>query len=58
VHGSDGGALGADECYANIDPTDLRRWMRDAGFKGVHVERNPVQYHDDCYSWAVKPEAE
>lgn len=57
-HGSDGGARGADEAYGNIDPDALKRWLRDAGFRGVHVERNAVAYHDDTYAYATKPEAE
>jgi SAM-dependent methyltransferase len=55
-HGSDGGARGEREHYANIAESDLRRWLRDAGFSRVHVERNNRPYHDDVYSWAVKPE--
>lgn len=56
-HGGDGGAVG-DEHYGNIDPGDLRRWLHAAGFRGVHVERNPVQYHDDVYAYATLPDGD
>lgn len=48
--GMDGAAVRTGEHYANIDPDDLRAWLK--GWKSVEVVYDAV--HGDVYAHAVK----
>ena len=50
-HGCDGGSLPEGEHYQNIDPAQLREWLRD--WTDVEVEHDPAA--GDVYAKAVKP---
>lgn len=51
-HGCDGGSVvPPDEHYQNIDPAQLREWLRD--WTDVEVEHDPAA--GDVYARAVKP---
>lgn len=47
----DGGPLKLGEWYANVDRTDLRRWLD--GFTDIHIVQNVPD--GDIYATAVKP---
>ena len=40
------------EHYANIDPSDLAKWLHEGGWQTVHREWNGL--HGDVYAMAVK----
>jgi cyclopropane fatty-acyl-phospholipid synthase-like methyltransferase len=55
-HGNNGGAVGAGEHYAGVDPADLRRWLREAGLTVVDLEHHAKR--GDVYATARKAKAE
>lgn len=58
AHGASGDpAPGPDEHYQNIEPADLKRWLQDAGFTDIVIDRRTSPYPEDVRAWAKKPGA-